>query len=335
MGDYYSILLLPKDASDEEIRRAYKSLVMRWHPDKNPQNRLEAEAKFKAISQAYEVLGDKEKRSMYYSGGGDGGEGISSPNDEPIVDDDDYRHHRHRSYPKSMSSNMNGKHRSAESEYGTVDRVPSASLSSSFWRNGQVRWAMHATTLPSALRRKPSPVERKLECTLEELFCGCVKKIPISRDVVRANGRIEKEEEILKIKVKPGWKKGTEITFEGMGDERPGALPTDVVFLIAEKPHPFFKREGNDLVLARDIPLVKALTGCTLSVPLLGGEKISLYCNEIIFPGYEKVIKGQGMPILKENGKRGDLRIKFHVEFPSSLSPDQRVAIQQLLIGES
>lgn len=140
------------------------------------------------------------------------------------------------------------------------------------------------------------------------------------------------EQELLRIKVKPGWKKGTKITFEGIGDERPGMLPADVIFSIVEQEHPLFKREGNnDLVLALGISLVDALTGCLLSIPLLGGENMNIWINDIIYPGYEKVIAGQGMPIPNEDGKRGNLRIRFRVEFPTKLSEDQRSDLFSLL----
>lgn len=142
---------------------------------------------------------------------------------------------------------------------------------------------------------------------------------------------IVQEEEILKIKIKPGWKKGTKITFEGKGDERPGTLPADIIFIIDEKRHPIFKREGDDLELGVEVPLVQALTGCTITVPLLGGEKMTLSFEDIIFPGYEKIIPGQGMPISKEGGRRGDLRLKFLVSFPSELSNEQLSDVVSIL----
>lgn len=129
---------------------------------------------------------------------------------------------------------------------------------------------------------------------------------------------------MLTIKVKPGWKKGTKVTFEGMGDERPGTYPADITFLIAEKRHPLFRREGDDLELAVEIPLVKALTGCTLSVPILGGEKMTLMIEDIIYPGFEKIIAGQGMSVSKEGGRRGNLKIIFLIEFPTDLTDEQR-----------
>lgn len=147
--------------------------------------------------------------------------------------------------------------------------------------------------------------------------------------------RIIQEEESLKINVKPGWKKGTKITFEGKGDEKPGYLPADIIFLIEEKRHPLFKRKGDDLEIGVEIPLVQALTGCTLSVPLLGGEKLSLYIDEVIYPGYEKAILGQGMPNPKENGRRGELRITFFVKFPSELTHEQRMETCSILKDSS
>lgn len=143
---------------------------------------------------------------------------------------------------------------------------------------------------------------------------------------------IVRKQESETIKVKPGWKKGTKITFEGMGDERPGYLPADVIFVITEKEHPVFKRVGNDLVLKVEIPLVNALTGWTFSFRLLNGEKMTCSLHdEIIYPGYEKVIRGQGMPTASDKGQRGDLRIKFQIVFPTRLSSEQKYRIIEVL----
>lgn len=133
------------------------------------------------------------------------------------------------------------------------------------------------------------------------------------------------------IKVKPGWKKGTKITFKGKGDERPGTLPADIMFVIDEKKHPVFKREDDDLELGVQVPLVQALTGCTISVPLLGGGEMTLYIEDIIYPGYEKNIAGQGMPNSEQGGRRGDLRLKFLVEFPTDLSNELRSDLASIL----
>lgn len=119
--------------------------------------------------------------------------------------------------------------------------------------------------------------------------------------------------------------------FEGKGDEKPGYLPADIVFVIEEKRHLLFKRRGDDLEIEVEIPLVQALTGCTLPVPLLGGERMALCSEEIIYPGYEKAILGQGMPSAKDPGRRGELRITFFVEFPLQLSEGWRLEIRSIL----
>nr|XP_025629174.1 dnaJ homolog subfamily B member 4-like [Arachis hypogaea] len=113
---------------------------------------------------------------------------------------------------------------------------------------------------------------------------------------------------------------------EGKGDEKPGYLPADIVFIIEEKKHNLFRREGNnDLEICIEIPLVDALTGCSLPIPILGGENLTLsFENTVVYLGYVKVIEGQGMPTLKNDGKRGDLHVKFLVDFPKELSDEQR-----------
>lgn len=146
---------------------------------------------------------------------------------------------------------------------------------------------------------------------------------------------IVQEEEFVTIKVKPGWKKGTKITFEGMGNEKPGSNPADIIFVIAEKRHQLFRREGDDLEFAIRIPLVKALTGCNLSIPLLGGEKMSLRVDDVIYPGFEKIVPDQGMSITNHRGRRGNLKLTFLVDFPTQLTDEQRLDVLSILQDES
>ncbi|GFZ02182.1 DNAJ heat shock family protein [Actinidia rufa] len=111
-------------------------------------------------------------------------------------------------------------------------------------------------------------------------------------------------EEILTIEIKPGWKKGTKITFPEKGNEQRGVIPSDLVFIIDEKPHGAFKRDDNDLIAT---------------------QKISLS------PTHEEVVKGEGMPIPKEPSKKGNLRIKFNIKFPTRLTSEQKTGIKRLL----
>lgn len=138
-------------------------------------------------------------------------------------------------------------------------------------------------------------------------------------------------EEILTIDVKPGWKKGTKITFPEKGNEQPNVIPSDLVFIIDEKAHPVFTREGNDLVVTEKVPLVEALTGHTVHLTTLDGRNLTIPINNIIYPGYEEVVPREGMPIPKDPSKRGNLRIKFDVKFPTRLTSEQKAGIKRLL----
>jgi DnaJ family protein B protein 4 len=140
-------------------------------------------------------------------------------------------------------------------------------------------------------------------------------------------------EEILAIEVKPGWKKGTRITFPEKGNGQPNVVPADLVFIIEEKPHDLYKRDGNDLIYTSKITLVEALTGCTVTIQTLDGRTLTITLTEIITPGYEKIVPKEGMPMVKEPGKKGNLRIKFDIKFPTRLSAEQKAGVKRLLGG--
>ncbi|GJN17001.1 hypothetical protein PR202_gb04039 [Eleusine coracana subsp. coracana] len=319
---YYKILNLPKDTSPSEIRAAYKNLVKKWHPDKHPpSSKPEAEARFKAITEAYEALLDQQENRAVFGVCNDGragerpplfgGVGLGSGGVAPRMErtrSDDF-------YPRSAPGTPAREFKKVYSSGNSGGRRAFAEFSSS-------------------IMRKAPPLERKLECTLEELCHGCKKEVKFSRDVVTKNGLIVKKEVSQMVLVKPGWKKGKQIVFEGMGDERPGCLPADAIFTISEKKHSTFKRVGNDLVLKAEVPLVNALTGWSFSFRLLNGKKVSCsFHDKIICPGYEKVIKGEGMPIVEQKGARGDLKVKFEIVFPKELTDEQRTGLAEILKG--
>lgn len=148
------------------------------------------------------------------------------------------------------------------------------------------------------------------------------------------NSKMTTMEEVLSIKIKPGWKKGTKITFPEKGNEHQGIIPADLIFVIDEKPHDIFKRDGSDLVIVQKITLAEALGGSTVLIPLLNGKTLTVPLTEVIYPGYEKIVPKEGMPIAKEHGKKGNLRIRFDIKFPSRLSADQRASIKKILDDE-
>lgn len=145
--------------------------------------------------------------------------------------------------------------------------------------------------------------------------------------------RLVTETEILTIDIKPGWKKGTKLTFQDKGNEQPNQLPADLVFVIDEKPHSVFKRDGNDLIMNHRVTLAEAIGGTTVDLTTLDKRTLSIAVNDIVSPGYELVVSREGMPITKEPANRGDLRIRFEVKFPTKLTPEQRAGLKRALGG--
>jgi DnaJ homolog subfamily B member 4 len=136
---------------------------------------------------------------------------------------------------------------------------------------------------------------------------------------------------VLEVAVKPGWKKGTTVTFECEGDEAPGIIPADIQFVIGEKEHATFSRDGNNLVYNARLTLSDALCGTTLRIATLDGRTISVPVAEVVSPGSEKIVRGEGMPIAKSPGTKGDLVIRFAVAFPAYLSDDKKSQLRRLL----
>lgn len=332
--DYYNVLKVPKTATDDDLKKAYRKLAMKWHPDKNPNNKKEAEAKFKQISEAYEVLSDAQKRAIYDQYGEEGLKGQVPPpgaaganfanGDGPTVfrfnprnAEDIFAEFFGGGSPFGMSGlgGMGGRGGHMFGGFG----------------NSEGAFRSFGESVPFSGPRKAAPVENKLPCSLEELYNGSTRKMKISRNIADASGKTLPVEEILTIDVKPGWKKGTKITFPEKGNEQPNVVPADLVFVIDERPHDVYKRDGNDLIVTQKIPLADALTGTTVTLNTLDGRTLTIPCNEVISPGYEKVVPKEGMPIAKEPGKRGNLRIKFEVKFPSRLTTEQKAGVKRFL----
>jgi DnaJ family protein B protein 4 len=364
--DYYNVLKLSKGASEDDLKKAYRKLAMKWHPDKNPTNKKAAEAKFKEVAEAYEVLSDPQKRSLYDSYGEEGLKGnVPSPNSSgagggttthgffnsssatgftttnssrfnPRNAEDIFAEFFGASSPfnpagmmGAMGSSTNGRNRNSATPFGDGiyggGNFSDTPNSMHLFNGLQQKSDVHCKVVPA--------VENKLQCTLEELYKGSTRKMKISRNVTNPNGKMTVLNEILTIDVKPGWKKGTKITFPKKGNEQSGvtAAADDLVFVIDERPHGKFKRDGNDLVVVHKIPLADALTGCTISLTTLDGRSLSIAMPDIIPPRYEKVLPKEGMPIAKEPGKRGNLRIKFDIKFPTRLTDEQKSGIRKLL----
>lgn len=333
--DYYNVLKVNRNATDEDLKKAYRRLAMKWHPDKNPTNKKEAEAKFKQISEAYEVLSDPQKKAIYDQYGEEGlkdmppsgssgfqygnGSGVSGFNPRNAED----------IFAEFFGSSPFGFGSSATPGRSMRFHSDGSGIFGGFGGTENIFRSYSEGSMP----KKPPPVESKLPCSLKELYSGSTRKMKISRTVVDANGRQKPETEILTIDVKPGWKKGTKITFPDKGNEQQNQLPADLVFVIDEKPHDFYTRDGNDLIVNHKVSLSEALGGTTVNLTTLDGRNLSIPVTDIVSPGYELVVAREGMPIVKEPGNRGDLKIKFEVKFPSRLTPEQKAGLKRALGG--
>jgi len=139
------------------------------------------------------------------------------------------------------------------------------------------------------------------------------------------------EEEVLTIDVKAGWKKGTKVTFIEKGDKQPGIIPADIIFVIDEKPHPRYTRNGNDLVITQKITVADALTNKTLEIPTLDRRSLFVRLPNVVTPDYEHKVPNEGMPITKQPGSKGALKIKFDIKYPSRLTPQQKSDLRSVL----
>jgi DnaJ-class molecular chaperone len=169
-------------------------------------------------------------------------------------------------------------------------------------------------------REKDPPVEHALPVSLEDIASGCTKKMKISRKVVTPDRKQRIEDKILEVIVKPGWKAGTKITYEREGDQLPGHIPADVVFVIQDKPHHLFKRDGANIEYTARITLKEALCGTQIVVPTLTGRKVQVdFSHDVISPQKRHIVANEGLPYPREPNRKGDLVVKFDISFPSSL----------------
>lgn len=335
--DYYKVLGVDQTATDEDLKKAYRKFAMKWHPDKNPNNKKEAEAKFKQISEAYDVLSDHRKRTVYDQYGLVGLEGSRPP---PCSRGGSTECRSHTRSADAVFSEFFGGadpfcsrgHASPFNSPGNAN--PFGSMKGPFGDNifaafGRGRGSNCGDV---AKRPKKEPqIENSLLCSLEELYKGATKKMKIQREVIDSTGRSTPVEEILSIDIKAGWKKGTKVTFPNKGNEKSNTIPADLVFIVDERPHKRFMRDGNDLIVVKHITLLEALTGFTTRLTTLDGRDILIPINSIVNPGHEEIVPNEGMPISKDPSAKGNLRVRFYIRFPTTLTLEQKDVLRNTL----
>lgn len=344
--DYYKILGISKSASEDDVKKAYRKMALKFHPDKNKSPG--AEEKFKDIAEAYDVLSDKKKRDIYDSYGEEGLKGgVPGGGGAPSADG------AHFSYTFSgdpretfaqffgtsdpFSMFMGGDGGMGGSMFDRMDVDDDAFNMMGGRLGGGTRRAFsfspHDTGMRSRAKAQDPPITRDLYVSLEEINTGVTKKMKITRNIaIKETHQLKKEEKILTIQVKPGWKEGTKITFEKEGDQAPGKIPADIVFVIRDKPHQVFKRDGANLSFTTKLTLRDALCGTRITVPTLEGPKVYLdYTKDIVRPQTVKRLPGRGLPFPKDPSRRGDILVHFDIQFPSTLTESAKEILSEVL----
>ncbi|KAK9173929.1 DnaJ C terminal domain protein [Cryptosporidium meleagridis] len=325
--DYYKILGISKDATDQDIKRAYRKLAIKYHPDKQanstPEGKKKAEEMFKELGEAYEVLSDKEKRNIYNQYGSEGLQaGFGGSTSEQggmgggiFIDPNEIFA---RFFASDRAGSFGDEEGSSFFFSGPSGMFRQVHMSST--HNGR-----------SSTRHAPRSHEVPLLVTLEELYLGKRKKIKVTRKRFIEH-KVRNEENIVEVEIKPGWKDGTKLTYSGEGDqESPGASPGDLVLIIQTKTHPRFTRDDCHLIMKVTIPLVRALTGFTCPVTTLDNRNLQIPIKEIVNPKTRKIVPNEGMPIKNHPGQKGDLILEFDISFPKSLTPEQKKLIKEAL----
>lgn len=317
---YYDVLQVPKGASDEQIKRAYRKLALKYHPDKNQGNE-EANKKFAEINNAYEVLSDNEKRNIYdrygeeglkqhAASGGRGGGGMNiqdifssffgggpAEEEERIVRGDDVI---------------------VELDATLEDLYMGGSLK--VWREKNVL--------------KPAPGKRRCNCRNEvyhkQIGPGMFQQMTEQVCEQCPNVKYEREGYFITVDIEKGMQDGQEVVFYDDGEPIVDGEPGDLKFRIRTAPHDQFRREGNDLHTTVTITLVQALVGFEKTIKHLDEHLVNIGSKGITKPKEVKKFKGEGMP-LHFSTKKGDLYVTFEVLFPSSLTEEQKTKIQEIL----
>ncbi|XP_006098788.2 dnaJ homolog subfamily B member 5 isoform X2 [Myotis lucifugus] len=342
--DYYKILGIPSGANEDEIKKAYRKMALKYHPDKNKEPN--AEEKFKEIAEAYDVLSDPKKRGLYDQYGEEGlktGGGSSGGSSGSF-------HYTFHGDPHATFASFFGGSNPFDIFFASTrstrpfsgfdpddmdvddDEDPFGAFGR-FGFNGLSRGPRRAPE-PLYPRRKVQdpPVVHELRVSLEEIYHGSTKRMKITRRRLNPDGRtVRTEDKILHIVIKRGWKEGTKITFPKEGDATPDNIPADIVFVLKDKPHAHFRRDGTNVLYSALISLKEALCGCTVNIPTIDGRVIALPCNDVIKPGTVKRLRGEGLPFPKVPTQRGDLIVEFKVRFPDRLTPQTRQILKQHL----
>ncbi len=317
--DYYQTLGVAKTVSDKELKQAYRKLARKHHPDVNPGDKS-AESRFKEINEAYEVLGDPEKRRKYdelganwrqYEQAQQQGQGF--PGGGPFGG----------GAPGGGAWNINmggpGGYRTMSEEemhdlFGNEDPF-SDFFKTFFGGGGGPREAGGRRQARGPRAQKGRDIEHEVELTLEEAYHGATRRVSIKQ-----GGHARS----VDVRIPVGVKDGSRVRAAGEGESGGGGGASGDLYLrVRLKPHPVFERQGNDLHAKVSVPLTTAVLGGEAQVPTITGS-VRLKIPETTQSGQVFRLKGHGMPAIGKPDDRGDLYATAEIQLPRVLTKEQR-----------
>jgi curved DNA-binding protein len=290
--DYYKILGVERKASEEEIRKAYRDLAKQYHPDRNPDNK-QAEERFKEINEAYQVLSDPQKRSVYDRVGSD------------------CSNWQRRGAP----GDFNWEEYTGGGGFPGGARVNMEDLEEMFGGGGVgfsdfFRTIFGMREAQNAARSRPQEYQQALDITLEEAYKGATR-------LMQNNGKQKQ------VRIPPGVRTGSKVRVAGAGPNG-----TDLYLIIDVKEDSRFERRGNDLHTTATVNVFTAILGGEAEVETLDGT-IKLNVPAGTQPEQVFRLAGRGMPNVKNADQKGDLYVRLKVQIPKYLSAKQRELLDE------
>lgn len=335
--DYYKVLGLEKSASAADIKKAFRKLARKHHPDVNPNDKDAAE-RFREINEAYEVLSDQEKRKIYDQYGGShykeyeqwkkaGGEATGVP---------------FEAYMRGQAGATAGAGASSRGSYGRPgggaytystanpedlqdlfgNESPYSDFFYDLFGGGVGGRAGAGVGQQAAGPRKGRDAEAPVTITLEEAFSGARRSLEMSGE----DGKLRR----IEVSIPAGVDNGARVRLAGLGEPgRNGGPKGDLYLSVTVEPGLLFERKGADLYTKVNVPVTTAILGGEIPVPTITGKRLALKIQPFTQNGNSLRLRGQGMPrvIGKGEGERGDLYAQVQLQIPTDLTSDEREAL--------
>jgi len=354
--DYYEILEVPKNASADEIKKAYRKKAIQYHPDKNPGDKV-SEEKFKEAAEAYEVLSDDQKRQRYdqyghagVGGASGGGFGGASMNMEDIFSHfgDIFGGHFGGFGGFGGSQRSGGQRVRRGSDLRVKVKLNLSEIASGVEKKIKVKkyvscshcngtGAAHGSQPVSCttchgsgrVTRVQQTILGQMQTASDCPTCGGDGKI-IKDKCSNCNGEgIVREDEVISINIPAGVMEGMQLSMNGKGNAaRRGGVNGDLLVLVEEEPHPELIRDENDLIYNLLLTVPMAIMGGSVEVPTVDG-KVKVTINPGTQPGKVLRLRGKGLPSVNRYGT-GDLLINVGVYIPENLNKEEKLIIQKL-----